>query len=107
MIFYDQDDREINLLERKDYIARLGSLPNTVTKEFEIPLNGMYLLAAINTYNVGGLFVLESGIFKEQIQITSIKQPGNYIHVSSETNHSIKLKANDASFEVYLIRLFI
>lgn len=107
MIFYNQDDREINLLERKDYISRLGSLPNTITKEYEIPLNGMYLLAAINTYNVGGLFVLESGSLQEQIQITSIKQPGNYIHVSSEKNHSIKMQANGASYEVYLIRLFI
>ena len=66
--------------------TKVGAAENTVTSHFELPIDGVYLVCIVNTYNRGVVGIVQTGSYADNCSVTLLI-PSNYYFSITPTSH--------------------
>ena len=101
---YDKNGNEVNIIDKSNCKVFIGNIKAQSQVKFSLPNDGVYFVFFVNSYNVGSVYVVQTGQ-QGNIKLSPIVS-STYFTLSLD-GRNIIAKSRDASAGIYYTKLGI
>lgn len=101
---FDKNGNQKQLLEKSDYIEYLGYITNDTSIVFDVPKSMMMLMGVFNSYNVGCLYLVQTGSNYDTPALNPIVSNDYYFKFEAVAGRKVKVKSGGANGYVFIVK---